>query len=279
MAGREPLDRVDVRLLHQAEELPRIGRERLDVAALPFGVDRVEGERRLPRARQAGDDRQLVARDRDADVPEIVLAGTADDERVGATVGSGIGSGSAGPPLLGRGLLWHRLASCEKRRTETTPADCPDRQPLPPMTDTLQASAWPSPRWRRRPTPTRWFGPSSNSGSSRAADVLPGMRSLYRWEGRIADEPETLILLKTTADRVAALKAALPALHPYQVPELLTFAAADGLPAYLRPGWRPKRARSTETRRPLPPSTAASPAGPVCADDVTVRCRSVVSRA
>jgi len=63
--------------------------------------------------------------------------------------------------------------------------------------------------------------------------ILPAMRSMYRWEGRVADESEVLILLKTTADRVDALKAALLALHSYAVPELLTFAASDGLPQYL----------------------------------------------
>ena len=54
MAGREALDGVDVGLAHLLEELPRVGGERLDVAALPLGVDGVEGERRLaasPRAR------------------------------------------------------------------------------------------------------------------------------------------------------------------------------------------------------------------------------------
>ena len=50
----DAFDRVDVRLLHPLEELPRVGRQRLDVAALPFGVDRVEGERRLARAADAG---------------------------------------------------------------------------------------------------------------------------------------------------------------------------------------------------------------------------------
>jgi periplasmic divalent cation tolerance protein len=65
--------------------------------------------------------------------------------------------------------------------------------------------------------------------------LLPGARSLYEWEGTVADESETVVLLKTTADAVAALEAALPALHPYQVPELLVVPAAGGLAAYL--GW------------------------------------------
>ena len=48
---RQALDQVDVGLFHQLQELPRVGRQRLDVAALAFGVERVEGERGLARAR------------------------------------------------------------------------------------------------------------------------------------------------------------------------------------------------------------------------------------
>ena len=60
---RQPLDGVDVGLVHLLEELAGVGRQRLDVAPLPLGVDRVERERRLARARQPGDDHELVARD------------------------------------------------------------------------------------------------------------------------------------------------------------------------------------------------------------------------
>ena len=61
---REALDAVHVRLVHLAEELARVGREALDVAALALGVDGVEGERRLARAGEAGDDDEAVARQR-----------------------------------------------------------------------------------------------------------------------------------------------------------------------------------------------------------------------
>jgi len=47
--GREPFDRIDVGLAHLFEELTGIGRERFDVAPLPLGIDRVEGQRRLAR--------------------------------------------------------------------------------------------------------------------------------------------------------------------------------------------------------------------------------------
>src|SRR5262249_16312610 len=73
---REAFDRVDVGLLHQAEELARVGGERLDVPPLPLGVDRVEREARLARAREPGDHDQGVARQLDGDVLEVVLTGT-----------------------------------------------------------------------------------------------------------------------------------------------------------------------------------------------------------
>ena len=74
--------------------------------------------------------------------------------------------------------------------------------------------------------------------------MLPAMRSMYWWEGRLVDETETLVLLKTTSNRVPELKAALAALHSYQVPELLTFEARDGLPAYL--AWLAAEVRPVE---------------------------------
>jgi hypothetical protein len=69
---------LDVGLLHHLEELARVGAKRLHVAALALGVDGVERERGLPRSRQAGDDRQALARDIDVDPLEVMLARSAD---------------------------------------------------------------------------------------------------------------------------------------------------------------------------------------------------------
>src|SRR3712207_136609 len=77
---RQALDRVDVGLVHLLEELAGVGRERLDVAPLALRVDRVERQRRLARAAQAGDHHQRVARQLDRDVLEVVLAGAGDDD-------------------------------------------------------------------------------------------------------------------------------------------------------------------------------------------------------
>ena len=65
--------------------------------------------------------------------------------------------------------------------------------------------------------------------------VLPAARSLYRWEGRIADEHEHVILLKTVGSRVPAIEEAFEQLHPYRVPELLALPVSAGLGRYL--GW------------------------------------------
>ena len=65
--------------------------------------------------------------------------------------------------------------------------------------------------------------------------LLPGARSLYRWEDKLADEREVVVLLKTQVARLDALKAAFTELHPYKVPELLALPVTAGLSRYL--GW------------------------------------------
>lgn len=63
--------------------------------------------------------------------------------------------------------------------------------------------------------------------------IVPGARSVYRWEGKIADEQEAVVLLKTRREKWAELLRAAREIHPYKVPELLALAVTDGLPAYL----------------------------------------------
>jgi periplasmic divalent cation tolerance protein len=64
-------------------------------------------------------------------------------------------------------------------------------------------------------------------------NLLPAVRSIYRWQGAISDDAESLAIIKTTADRYAALAARITALHPYQVPEIVALPLADGHPPYL----------------------------------------------
>jgi hypothetical protein len=70
---RDALDGFDLGLLHLVDELPGVGRQALDVAALALGEQGVEGQGRLPGAGRPGDDDQLVAGQRDVDGLQIVL--------------------------------------------------------------------------------------------------------------------------------------------------------------------------------------------------------------
>jgi periplasmic divalent cation tolerance protein len=63
--------------------------------------------------------------------------------------------------------------------------------------------------------------------------IVPGVRSLYRWNGKIADESEVIVYLKTRAARLDSLEVAFSELHPYKVPELLALPVTAGLAKYL----------------------------------------------
>ena len=72
--GRQPFDDIHIRLVHQLQELARIGGQTLHVAALPLGIERVKRQAGLARPRQAGDHHQLVARDIEINVLQVVRA-------------------------------------------------------------------------------------------------------------------------------------------------------------------------------------------------------------
>jgi periplasmic divalent cation tolerance protein len=65
------------------------------------------------------------------------------------------------------------------------------------------------------------------------ATLIPSVRSIYRWEGEVEDATETLILLKTGSDQIAALKDRLHALHSYETPEFLVLPVESGSAGYL----------------------------------------------
>lgn len=66
-------------------------------------------------------------------------------------------------------------------------------------------------------------------------NILPGVRSIYRWRDAVEEADEVLLVAKTTRAALPALQARIAALHPYELPELFAVEAAGGLPAYL--GW------------------------------------------
>ena len=63
--------------------------------------------------------------------------------------------------------------------------------------------------------------------------LFPGSRSLYRWQGKVADEREVVVLLKTRSGRLEALRVAFTELHPYKLPEFLAVPVEAGLDKYL----------------------------------------------
>ena len=101
--GRDALELVDQRLRHPLEELLGVGRERLDVPPLPFGVQGVEGERALPRARRAGDDGQRPVGDLDGDSLQVVLPGVDDADGGRRTFGTEGGRKTDGRRMSVRG--------------------------------------------------------------------------------------------------------------------------------------------------------------------------------
>jgi periplasmic divalent cation tolerance protein len=65
-------------------------------------------------------------------------------------------------------------------------------------------------------------------------NVVPGLTSVYLWEGRREETAEALLLIKTRPERYAALQRRILELHPYSVPEVLGLPVAEGAPAYVQ---------------------------------------------
>lgn len=63
--------------------------------------------------------------------------------------------------------------------------------------------------------------------------ALPGVQSTYRWQGVVDTATETLLMIKTRAARLDAVRATVRAMHPDEVPELIAVAVHDGAPQYL----------------------------------------------
>ncbi len=64
-------------------------------------------------------------------------------------------------------------------------------------------------------------------------NILPGIHSIYRWEGTIEGESEALLIIKTSRELLEDLKAKIHEIHPYEVPELIALGVEDGLDGYI----------------------------------------------
>ena len=65
-------------------------------------------------------------------------------------------------------------------------------------------------------------------------NLVPGLRSIYRWKGEVCDEGETLLIIKTQAARLDALMRRVKELHPYEVPEIIALPVVEGHEPYLK---------------------------------------------
>ncbi|MBU1212378.1 MAG: divalent-cation tolerance protein CutA [Alphaproteobacteria bacterium] len=70
-------------------------------------------------------------------------------------------------------------------------------------------------------------------GLAACVNILPGMVSLYRWQGVLETSDEVVMIIKTRAGRVDDLVREVERRHPYDTPAVLTFAASGGSPAYI----------------------------------------------
>jgi periplasmic divalent cation tolerance protein len=64
-------------------------------------------------------------------------------------------------------------------------------------------------------------------------NIVPRIRSIYRWKGEVCDEAEQLLIMKTRSDLFPRLQKRIVELHSYEVPEIISFPIAKGLPDYL----------------------------------------------
>ncbi len=64
-------------------------------------------------------------------------------------------------------------------------------------------------------------------------NVVPGIRSIYEWEGKVCDEAEALLVLKVPAARLREVSERVVALHPYDVPEVVALRIEGGNQRYI----------------------------------------------
>ncbi len=72
------------------------------------------------------------------------------------------------------------------------------------------------------------------SGEAACVNIVPGVRSVYRWQGKICDEGEWLLIIKSVRGKFEALRQRIRDLHTYELPEIVCIEIDNGDPDYLR---------------------------------------------
>jgi periplasmic divalent cation tolerance protein len=71
------------------------------------------------------------------------------------------------------------------------------------------------------------------AGEAACVNIVPGVRSIFRWEGELCDEQEFLLMIKTAAASWDAVRSRIRQLHSYQIPEVIAVPITAGDPDYL----------------------------------------------
>jgi len=86
------------------------------------------------------------------------------------------------------------------------------------------------------------------AGEAACVNIISGVRSIYSWEGKLCDDKEVLLLVKSTMERFEAVRSTIRRVHTYQVPEIIAVPITAGDPDYL--GWL--RRQTSEPQSPVP---------------------------
>ena len=65
-------------------------------------------------------------------------------------------------------------------------------------------------------------------------NIIPGVKSVYRWQGKIAQDEEIMLVIKTTGRRFEAVRECIRRVHPYELPEVIGVSIEQGDEAYLK---------------------------------------------
>ncbi|MEO7145801.1 MAG: divalent-cation tolerance protein CutA [Bryobacteraceae bacterium] len=71
------------------------------------------------------------------------------------------------------------------------------------------------------------------TGVAACVNIIPGARSIYRWQGKIEESGELLLIVKSSRALLPRMMAELAKLHSYEIPEVIAVPIVDGSPAYL----------------------------------------------
>lgn len=72
-----------------------------------------------------------------------------------------------------------------------------------------------------------------DSGLASCINAVPGVKSFYRWQGKLQQDNESMMLIKCPAEHYQRLERRILDLHPYELPEILTVSVSGGLQDYL----------------------------------------------